>query len=455
MTTNKLGRELAASAVKMLWFIVLLFPLIIMKVNVDGGTATVRFRWGTLPVLAVAAFVLSFAWARALEWNEHRGDKVPKQTGLRAATGRVRVLWQNRAIRTPATLVMLLLVVAYPFAFGMYHTNIMITAMIYVILALGLNIVVGLGGLLNLGYAAFFAVGAYTYGLLWRYAGPVFVEAGLHTGWLFWIALPLAGVIAVVFGILLSLPVLRLRGDYLAIITLAFGEIVRMVLQNSGNVTGGATGISLIPRPWLLGMKLPPKQASVYIYYIVFVLVMLTIFVVRRIEDSRVGRALEAMREDEIACEAMGIDLVQNKLITFALGAFWAGIAGVILAAQTTYINPDSFTLWESIMVLMAIVIGGTGSIPGAIGGALLLKLLPEYFRPLAQYRMLIYGIAMIIVIMFKPDGLFPRNRKKYTFAVVGGHTAAGGDGAGGTAAAGPAGSGAAAATGDSAGVTK
>ena len=163
-----------------------------------------------------------------------------------------------------------------------------------------------------------------------------------------------------------------------------------MVLQNSGAVTGGATGISLIPRPWFFGLRLPPRQAATYIYYIAVALVALTVFVVRRIEDSRVGRALEAMREDEIACEAMGVDLVRNKLVTFSLGAFWAGIAGVLLAAQTTYINPDSFTLWESITVLMAVVIGGTGSIPGAIGGALLLKLLPEYFRPLAQYRMLI-----------------------------------------------------------------
>ncbi|HPG85390.1 MAG TPA: branched-chain amino acid ABC transporter permease, partial [Spirochaetales bacterium] len=315
-------------------------------------------------------------------------------------------------------------------ALGMYHTNIMITALIYVILALGLNIVVGLGGLLNLGYAAFFAVGAYTYGLLWKYADPAFVAAGLDPGWLFWIALPTAGVLAAIFGALLSLPVLRLRGDYLAIITLAFGEIVRMVLQNSGEVTGGATGISLIPRPWFFGLRLPPRQAATYIYYIAVALVALTVFVVRRIEDSRVGRALEAMREDEIACEAMGVDLVRNKLITFSLGAFWAGIAGVLLAAQTTYINPDSFTLWESITVLMAVVIGGTGSIPGAIGGALLLKLLPEYFRPLAQYRMLIYGIAMILVIIFKPDGLLPRNRKKYTFdgspSAVGAPVAAG-----------------------------
>lgn len=432
MTVKKAFAELRSSIAQTLWFVVLLFPFLVMKVSVTGGKALIRFRWPMIPAIALTAFVLSFVWRRALAWNALRGNKTKAQTPLTRAAGAIRSALAIKPVRRTASVALLAIVAVYPFALGMYHTNIMITALIYVILALGLNIVVGLGGLLNLGYAAFFAVGAYTYGFLWKYAGPLLVEAGIATGWLFWIALPLAGIIAVVFGILLSLPVLRLRGDYLAIITLAFGEIVRMVLQNSGPVTGGATGISLIPRPWLLGMRLPPRQAATYIYYIVVVLVILTIFVVRRIEDSRVGRALEAMREDEIACEAMGVDLVRNKLATFALGAFWAGIAGVVLAAQTTYINPDSFTLWESIMVLMAIVIGGTGSVPGAIGGAMLLKLLPEYFRPLAQYRMLIYGIAMIIIIIFKPDGLFPRNRKKFTFvsaSIAGEASLAGGAG--------------------------
>lgn len=409
--------ELIKALGNAVWFLVLLFPLMVMKVNVTGGKALIQFRWNLVPVIAIGAFVLSFLWKRALHWNEHRADKNIQETLSYKIQSKVQGYLENKAIKYGSLLVLSGFVGLYPFLFGMYHTNVMITAFIYVILALGLNIVVGLGGLLNLGYAAFFAVGAYTYGFMWKYIGPFFVSAGIDTGWLFWIALPLAGLIATVFGILLSLPVLRLRGDYLAIITLAFGEIVRMVLQNSGQITGGATGISLIPRPWFFGMKLSPREAAVYIYYIVVVLVLFTIFVVRRIEDSRVGRALEAMREDEIACQAMGIDLVRNKLITFALGAFFAGIAGVVLAAQTTYINPDSFTLWESIMVLMAIVIGGTGSIPGAIGGAILLKLLPEYFRPLAQYRMLIYGVAMILVIIFKSDGLLPRHRKQYTFA--------------------------------------
>lgn len=398
------------------WFLVLLFPLVVMKVSVVSGVASVRFRWETLPVVAVAAFILSWVWKKALDWNDRRGSRNASDSPLYGFKKKLSERIAAKPVRRTLIAVLAVLAVAYPFVLGMYHTNIMITALVYVILALGLNIVVGLGGLLNLGYAAFFAVGAYTYGFLWKYAGPAFVEAGINTGWLFWIALPLAGIIATLFGILLSLPVLRLRGDYLAIITLAFGEIVRMFLQNSGDLTGGASGISRIPQPWFFNLRLMPAQRATYLYFIVLVIVLVTILVVKRIENSRVGRALEAMKEDEIACEAMGIDLVKNKLITFALGAFWAGIAGVILAAQTTFINPDSFTLWESIMVLMAVVIGGTGSIPGAVGGALLLKLLPEYFRALSQYRMLIYGVAMIVIIIFKPDGLIPRNRKKYTF---------------------------------------
>ena len=415
MKLSKFFREIRDSLGIAVWFAFLLFPVVVMKVSVVSGAASVVFRWGLVPVVAVAAFVLSFVWKRALEWSAFRSTIDRSNSAMARLKRRVGTTYQKKGVKTSSLILFVLAILAYPHLLGMYHTNIMITALIYVILALGLNIVVGLGGLLNLGYAAFFAVGAYTYGLLWKYAGPMFVNAGIQTGWLFWIALPLAGIIAALFGILLSLPVLRLKGDYLAIITLAFGEIIRMVLQNSGDLTGGAAGIGLIPRPWFFGMKLRPSGAAMYIYYITVVLVILTIIVVRRIEDSRVGRALEAMKEDEIACEAMGIDLVRNKLVTFALGAFWAGIAGVLLAAQTTFINPDSFTLWESIMILMAVVIGGTGSIPGAIAGALLLKLLPEYFRALAQYRMLIYGVAMIVIILFKSEGLFPRNRKKYT----------------------------------------
>jgi len=416
MKARTILNDIKNSFINALWFMVLLFPLLVMKVSVTRGVAHVEFRWANLPVIGIAALVLSYLWGAALRWNSKQSGRAQASSEDKARSHGLSSYFAKPAVRNTAFLVLFAFAIAYPFLFGMYHTNVMITAFIYVILGLGLNIVVGLGGLLNLGYAAFFGVGAYTYGLIWRYVGPVFIANGMDPGWLFWISLPLAGLIATLFGVLLSLPVLRLKGDYLAIITLAFGEIFRMVMQNSGDFTGGATGISLIPRPWFFGQKLSPPKAATYIYFIAFVIVIITIFVVRRIEDSKVGRALEAMREDEVACQSMGVNLVKNKLITFALGAFWAGIAGVIMAAQTTYINPDSFTLWESIMILMAVVIGGTGSIPGVICGAILLKLLPEYFRALSQYRMLIYGIAMILVIIFKSDGLIPRKRKQYTF---------------------------------------
>ena len=285
-------------------------------------------------------------------------------------------------------------------------------------LGIWLNIVLGLGGMLHLGHAAFFAVGAYTYGLFFRYAGDFFVNAGINTGWMFWIAIPFAGITAAVFGVILSLPVLRLRGDYLAIVTLAFGEITRMILQNWGNVTGGATGISLIPRPWLFGINVTPRIAAVYIYYIVFVFVIISIISVSRLENSRIGRAWEAMREDEIACQSMGIDLVKNKLTAFVLGSVWAGVAGVLFAAQTTYINPDSFTIWESILILCIVVLGGTGSISGVILGALIIKLLPEYMRAFAQYRLLVFGMALVLMMIFRPGGIITKVRKIYTFPV-------------------------------------
>ena len=419
MKVQTILTEIKKSLTVAIWFIILFFPIMVMKVSVSRGVAQIQFRWNLILPIGVAGFVLSFIWRHALVWNESHGS-AKKGDGAAMSSSSLTRRSSNVSVnpfsRSVGALLLLVFAAAFPFLFGMYHTNVMITAFIYVILGLGLNIVVGLGGLLNLGYAAFFGVGAYTYGLIWKYVGPSFVAAGFDPGWLFWISLPVAGVVAMLFGILLSLPVLRLRGDYLAIITLAFGEIFHMVMQNSSDLTGGATGISLIPRPWFFGQKLAPGDAATYIYFIALVLVIITIFVVRRIEDSRVGRALEAMREDQIACQSMGVDLVKNKLITFALGAFWAGLAGVLMAAQTTYINPDSFTLSESMIMLMSVVVGGTGSIPGVIAGAMILKLLPEYFRMLAQYRMLIYGIAMVLIIIFKSDGLIPRKRKQYTF---------------------------------------
>ena len=234
----------------------------------------------------------------------------------------------------------------------------MVTALIYVVVGLGLNIVVGLAGLLDLGYVAFYAVGAYSYALL-----------NYHFNLGFWIALPLGGALGFIFGILLGFPVLRLRGDYLAIVTLGFGEIIRLILENWNAFSFGPSGIANIPRPGFFGIHLPIHQATIYIYFLMIALTLFTIFVVTRLKDSRIGRAWIALREDEVACQAMGIDKTKTKLTAFALGATWAGMGGVVFAAKTTFINPASFTIWESIIILCVVVLGPRMLKPDFCGG--------------------------------------------------------------------------------------
>jgi branched-chain amino acid transport system permease protein len=305
----------------------------------------------------------------------------------------------------PSIGVLLILVALFPFITSMYQTNIMSTALMYVMLGLGLNIVVGLGGLLHLGYVAFYAVGAYTYALL-----------NHHFGVNFWIALPMGGLASLMFGLLLGVPVLRLRGDYLAIVTLAFGEIIRIVLENWNQFSFGPSGIANIPRPGLFGIDFSLQEATIYIYFLMVALTIFTIFIVARLKNSRLGRALEAMREDDIASEAMGIDIMKMKLTTFALGALWAGLAGVMFAAKTTFINPASFTVWESILVLCIVVLGGMGSIVGVVVGALVLVLLPEYLRAFSEYRMILFGLILVMMMIFRPGGLIKARRHVFTF---------------------------------------
>jgi branched-chain amino acid transport system permease protein len=265
------------------------------------------------------------------------------------------------------------------------------SALIAVILGLGLNIFVGLAGLLNLGYAAFYAVGAYAYALL-----------NLHFGLGFWGALPASGLIAAGFRLALGFPVLRLRGDYLAIVTLGFGEIVRLILENWSGLSNGPGGIANIPRPGLFGANLGLRGATIYLYAITLALAALAALGVFRLRDSRVGRAWLALREDETAAEAMGVDRTRTKLAALALGAFFAGVAGVLFAARTTFVNPASFTFLESAMVLAIVVLGGPGSVGGVVVAALVLVLLPEYLRPFAQYRMLVFGAALVAMMILR-----------------------------------------------------
>ncbi len=284
----------------------------------------------------------------------------------------------------------------------------------YVMLGWGLNIVVGLAGLLDLGYVAFYAVGAYAYALL-------STQHGLG----FWAVLPLAGMFSATFGILLGFPVLRLRGDYLAIVTLGFGEIIRLVLLNWVDFTNGPAGIGSIPGPTLfgavfaetapegrqtasemLGIPFHGIHRLIFLYYIILVLALITNLFTQRMRRLPVGRAWEALREDETACKALGINPTNTKLTAFAVGAMFAGFAGSFFAAKQRFISPESFTFIESAIILAIVVLGGMGSQIGVVLAAILLIGLPEWFRELGNYRMLAFGLAMVLIMVFRPRGL-------------------------------------------------
>lgn len=268
---------------------------------------------------------------------------------------------------------------------------------IYCLLALGLNVVVGFAGLLVLGYAAFYAVGAYLYALL--------ASAQFNIHWPFLLLLPLGGALAALFGVLLGVPVLRLRGDYLAIVTLGFGEIVRIFLNNLSSVTNGPQGISLIDTPNIFGYEL---STPTHIYYLLIVLLALVVISLRRLEGSRIGRAWAAIREDEGAARAMGVNTTRLKLMAFAIGASTAGFAGVIFAALQGFVSPESFTFWESILMLSMVVLGGIGSIPGVIVGAVAIIGIPELLRQYSDYRMLAFGVVMVAMMILRPEGIWP-----------------------------------------------
>lgn len=374
----------------------LTFPLMVIRVNTIE--MTVRWRWENLLWVGLGAFVLSYVWRYLMEKKEAGSKDEDRLTWNQK-------LFSERKYLIPFSVTVLSLACLFPIFVSEYRVNVVITAMIYVVLGLGLNIVVGLAGLLDLGYVAFYAVGAYTYALL-----------NYHYGVSFWIALPLGAMVGATFGILLGIPVLRLRGDYLAIVTLGFGEIIRLILENWGEFSFGPSGIANIPKPGIIGMELTRSQGILFIYYIMIALAVFTVFVVNRLQNSRLGRSWLALREDEIACQAMGIDRMKTKLAAFAMGATWAGMMGVIFAAKTGFINPASFTFLESAIILSIVVLGGMGSILGVILGAFILILLPEELRAFSQYRMLIFGASMVLMMVFRPQGLISNVRRSYEY---------------------------------------
>ena len=399
MKTN-FATELKQSLAVAVWFIFLTFPIMVVKVN--PLEETIEWRWRNMILVGAGSFVLSFGW-RFLMRRREAGGKPKTDAEGRPPLGQ-RVLSDAR-VYIPGLVLVGLFALIFPLVFSAYQVNIMITALIYVVLGLGLNIVVGLAGLLDLGYVAFYAVGAYSYALL-----------NYHFDVGFWVALPAGAVFGALFGVMLGFPVLRLRGDYLAIVTLGFGEIIRLVLENWNDFSQGPSGIANIPRPGFFGMELGLEAASSYLYYLMIAMALFTIFVVNRLQDSRIGRAWIALREDEIACQAMGIDKTKTKLTAFALGATWAGMVGVIFAAKTTFINPASFTFLESAIILSVVVLGGMGSILGVIAGAMILILLPEYLRAFSDYRMLLFGATLTLMMVFRPQGLISRVRRTYRF---------------------------------------
>ncbi len=315
-----------------------------------------------------------------------------------------------------AGIVMIVFAVTLPW-FGFADRNLIDKAtliLIYVMLGWGLNIVVGLAGLLDLGYVAFYAVGAYSYALL-----------SSTFGLSFWVCLPLAGLLSCAFGIALGFPVLRLRGDYLAIVTLGFGEIVREVIINWQAMTGGPNGISGIARPSFFGLEMlpvakgggqtfadffgltySPDQRIIFLYYLILALALATNLFTLRIRRLPIGRAWEALREDEIACRSLGLNPTTIKLSAFAIGASFAGFAGSFFATRQGFISPESFTFIESAIILAIVVLGGMGSQIGIVLAAFLLVGLPEWFRDLAQYRMVAFGAAMVLIMVWRPQGL-------------------------------------------------
>jgi branched-chain amino acid transport system permease protein len=382
-----------------------LFSLMIGIRTEAGPTGQLIFwtRFGDLAIMVALVFAGSILTELFRQWlaARHHAPALPESA--------------KRGLSTLGRLVVpLLLVFAFLVPVIFYNQRYMldlgILVLTYVMLGWGLNIVVGLAGLLDLGYVAFYAVGAYSYALL-----------STTFGLSFWVCLPLAGILAAFWGMLLGFPVLRLRGDYLAIVTLAFGEIIRLVLLNWQNVTGGPNGVSGIPRPSLFGIPLTagphglaahlgipfsPTHRLVLLFYIILALALLTNWVTLRLRRLPIGRAWEALREDEIACRALGINTTTTKLTAFAIGAMFGGFAGAFFATRQGFISPESFSFQESALVLAIVVLGGMGSQLGVVLSALALIGGFELFRGFEQFRMLAFGGAMVLLMIWRPRGL-------------------------------------------------
>ena len=385
--------------------LILAVPIVgLPTINANEGLQ-IEPRWSVVIWMVLAVFlgriVLNFWWHRE---QTSSSSIIPLNTPFLPS------LQQLLKFIIPIGVLFALVLPAMPFA-SRYVMDVAILVITYIMLGWGLNIVVGLAGLLDLGYVAFYAIGAYSYALLANYFD-----------WSFWICLPLAGVFAAISGILLGFPVLRLRGDYLAIVTLGFGEIIRVILLNWYEFTGGPDGISGIPRPSFFGLEFKRSSEGtfssffgldyssmhriIFLYYLILALALLTNFVTLRLRKLPVGRAWEALREDEIACRSLGINPTNTKLTAFAIGATFGGLAGSFFATRQGFISPESFTFIESAVILAIVVLGGMGSQIGVVLASVVLIGGTELFRELEEYRMLAFGALMVGIMVWKPRGL-------------------------------------------------
>jgi branched-chain amino acid transport system permease protein len=345
--------------------------------------------------ILVASFLVVLVWKATRTKDAAGTGAALGNQAFSAAASLSRLVLPFRSPLGAAVLLSVLVIL--PLFLNDYFRDVMTLTGMYVVLALGLNLMVGQAGLLNLGYVAFYAVGAYTYAIL-------STAAGLS----FWPGLIAGALMAALFALFVGLPTLRLRGDYFAIVTLGLGEITRIVLNNWDAMTHGPNGISNIGRPVIAGYLL---HRTLDFYYLILAIAVITVFAMRRLIESRVGRAWLAIREDAVAAEAMGIDTFRLKLLAFVLGSAWAGLAGVFFAAKMAFVSPESFTFFESVLILCMVVLGGMGSIPGIILAAVLLITLPELFRDFQDYRMVAFGAALVLMMIFRPQGLIGKVR--------------------------------------------
>jgi branched-chain amino acid transport system permease protein len=375
-------RSLASYLTVPVWTGVLALPF-------TGGWSALR-----LALMAAAGVVL---------WAFLRTDAVARV--FRSAVDRTEVVRKRLSRVTPylssrsAVVLFLALLVTVPLFQNDYYRDVLTLTALYVVLALGLNLVVGQAGLLHLGYVAFYAIGAYTYAIL-----------STRYGLSFWPGLAVGAAASAFVALIIGLITLRLRGDYFAIVTLGLGEITRIVLNNWDSLTGGPNGIPRVGRPAIGGHVL---STPLDLYYLILVIAIVTVFAMKRLIASRVGRAWIAVREDEVAAEAMGLDTFRLKLLALVLASAWAGVAGVFFAGKMAFLSPESFTFFESVMVLCMVVLGGMGSIPGIILGAFLLITLPEVFRDFQDFRMLGFGAALVLMMVFRPQGLLGTEKGK------------------------------------------